>query len=114
MCEHMMFVFKAALILFVFEYLTQTQALNALNYYGDSAYPGRCVVDMSKSIVLLNLGEAVKLDSLPCTQIFCMGDGWGMLQTCNYVPPPTDCRYAAFKHWDAGYPKCCKRHIICD
>lgn len=31
-----MFVFKAVLIIFIFEYLTQTQALNALNYYGDT------------------------------------------------------------------------------
>lgn len=44
-------------------------------------YPDRCVVDMGTSVVLLKFGESVKLDSLPCTQIFCIGDGWGMLET---------------------------------
>ncbi|XP_032592263.1 uncharacterized protein LOC116805292 [Drosophila grimshawi] len=109
-----MFILRAVIIFLLFECFTQTQALNALNNYGDIAYPGRCVVDMGTSVVLLKFAESVKLESLPCTRIFCMGDGWGMLQTCDYVPPPNDCRYARFKNWDSEFPHCCKRFIRCD
>ncbi|KAH8419482.1 hypothetical protein KR222_008409, partial [Zaprionus bogoriensis] len=76
-------------------------------------YPGRCVIDMGVSIVLLKFAETIMLPSLPCTSITCMGDGWGVLQTCYNEPPPDDCRFSSFK-WDDKFPKCCNRRVICD
>ncbi|XP_017872693.1 PREDICTED: uncharacterized protein LOC108620299 [Drosophila arizonae] len=109
-----MYLVKAVLILIFVQSITQTLALNALNNYGNSVYPDRCVVDMGTSVVLLKFGESVKLDSLPCTQIFCIGDGWGMLETCDFMRPNLGCRYTSFKDWEADYPDCCKRNMVCD
>ncbi|EDW04184.1 GH10126 [Drosophila grimshawi] len=81
--------------------------------YPQCSYPGRCVVDMGTSVVLLKFAESVKLESLPCTRIFCMGDGWGMLQTCNDIFVPPGCKYVARNSPDTDFPKCCERDVIC-
>ncbi|XP_062135079.1 uncharacterized protein LOC133844826 [Drosophila sulfurigaster albostrigata] len=109
----MMFVLKVVIIWLTFAYLCRAQLLNSLNNYGDNTYPDRCVLDMGNTLLMLKLGEMVKLDNLPCTSVFCAGDGWGMLQTCSHDAPPDDCRYSNFD-WDAEYPKCCNRRVICD
>ncbi|XP_034099786.1 uncharacterized protein LOC117564941 [Drosophila albomicans] len=108
-----MFVINVVIIWLTFAYLCRAQLLNSLNNYGDNTYPDRCVLDMGNTLLMLKLGEMVKLDNLPCTSVFCAGDGWGMLQTCSHDAPPDDCRYSNFD-WDAEYPKCCNRRVICD
>ncbi|KAH8377150.1 hypothetical protein KR093_003712 [Drosophila rubida] len=108
-----MFTLKLAVIPLIFATLCQAGPLNSLNNYGDSTYPDRCVIDMGNSLVMLKFGDVIKLDNLPCTMVFCAGDGWGMLQTCTHDPPPDECRYSNFD-WDAAYPKCCDRRVICD
>ncbi|ALC38753.1 CG34178, partial [Drosophila busckii] len=79
----------------------------------NAAYPGRCVIDMGASLALLRMGESIKLENLPCTMIFCMGEGYGLLRTCDHKPPPDDCQYADYIYWNEEYPKCCKRRISC-
>lgn len=45
------------------------------------AYPGRCVLDVGSTVVLLGMGQGYRLKNLPCVNIFCIGDGYGMLYT---------------------------------
>ncbi|XP_016997740.2 uncharacterized protein [Drosophila takahashii] len=86
----------------------------SLNNYADSAYPNRCVIDIGSSLVLLKLGEAFRLMSLPCTTIFCSGDGYGLLFTCDKKVPPDDCRYTEYLNWDDDFPDCCNRKLECN
>ncbi|KAH8308209.1 hypothetical protein KR059_008421 [Drosophila kikkawai] len=86
----------------------------SLNNYGDPAYPGRCVIDVGSTVVLLNYGERYRLKSLPCTYIFCSGDGYGLLYTCEKKSPPYGCRFAEYLKWDNVYPECCERKVVCD
>ncbi|KAH8328094.1 hypothetical protein KR067_003956, partial [Drosophila pandora] len=93
--------------------LLQAGAELSLNNYGDPAYPGRCVIDDGKSVVLLNDGQALRLRNLPCVTIFCMSDGWGSLFTCDEATPPEDCYFSSYVNWDAPWPDCCKRKVVC-
>ncbi|KAH8393565.1 uncharacterized protein LOC110185734 [Drosophila serrata] len=86
----------------------------SLNDYGDPAYPGRCVLDLGSTVVLLNFGEIYRLKSLPCTNIFCTGSGYGMLYTCEKKSPPDGCRFTEYLKWDEAYPECCQRKVVCD
>ncbi|KRF98745.1 uncharacterized protein Dwil_GK27779 [Drosophila willistoni] len=102
------------LICIILTLASQSLADLSVNNYADSAYPGRCVLDVGHSVILLNMAQSYKFDNLPCTQVFCIGDGWGMLNTCDREKPPDDCRYTEILDWDAPYPECCKRRVVCD
>ncbi|XP_017061117.1 uncharacterized protein LOC108101321 [Drosophila ficusphila] len=86
----------------------------SLNNYGDSAFPDRCVLDIGSSMVLLKTGESFRLKNLPCTTVFCVGDGYGMLSTCDKKEPPEGCLYTDYLNWDDDYPDCCNRNTDCD
>ncbi|XP_034667314.1 uncharacterized protein LOC117900892 [Drosophila subobscura] len=86
----------------------------SVNSYEDPAYPGRCVIDIPSSVVLLTAGQAFKLPNLDCTTIFCISDGWGTIFTCEKQEPPDDCRFSEPLNPDAFYPECCKRRVVCD
>nr|XP_043067350.1 uncharacterized protein LOC122321465 [Drosophila bipectinata] len=93
--------------------LLQARADMSLNNYSDPAYPDRCVIDDGKSVILLKAGEAFRLINLPCVTIFCIGNGWGSLFTCEETAPPKDCYFSHYLKWDAHYPDCCKRKVVC-
>ncbi|XP_030382901.1 uncharacterized protein LOC115630470 [Scaptodrosophila lebanonensis] len=100
--------------LIMLDWLNYTLAAMSMNNYGDNAYPDRCVLDIADQVVLLQVGEMYKFESLPCTSIYCLGDGWGMLQTCDHVKPKSGCRFTEYVDLRAPFPECCKRRVFCD
>ncbi|KMY88068.1 LOW QUALITY PROTEIN: uncharacterized protein Dsimw501_GD23286 [Drosophila simulans] len=77
----------------------------SFNNYDDSAYPHRSVLDM---------GQTFRLKSLHCTTILCIGDGYGMLFTCDKKEPPEHCHFTDYLNGDANYLDCCNLKLECD
>ncbi|KAH8251308.1 hypothetical protein KR032_006654, partial [Drosophila birchii] len=112
----MWFVPKQVLFLFgiICSFLVlPTLSSISINSYLDPDYPGNCVIDVGSTVVLLKFRDKFRLKSLPCTEIFCIGDGYGMLYTCEKKRPPPGCRFAEYTDLDAEYPTCCKRKVVC-
>nr|AAR96188.2 AT25815p [Drosophila melanogaster] len=86
----------------------------SLYNYGNSAYPNCCVVDIDSTRILLKMGQKFRPKFLPCTTILCIGDGYGMLFTCDKKEPPEHCHFKDYLNGDANYPDCCYRKLECD
>ncbi|XP_046810634.1 uncharacterized protein LOC124420722 [Lucilia cuprina] len=96
-------------LILVFCTISSGLAAAFYGFYGDSAHPGKCVING----LILSPGE-VYYNQTKCEKTTCDEKTMVYFLSCGIYKPPIDCKLGDAKYPDAPYPDCCPRHEICN